>query len=414
LVTIYLDNNSTTAIDSAVVDAMAECDRAGYANPGSSHAAGRRARRVLEQARDEVGLLLGADLSGMTADRVIFTSGGTEANNLALLGMAAAVVKAVRDRGRGARSQEPGVSEGGPLHAIISAIEHPSVVGAAEQLERLGWRVDRLGVNSSGVVKIDEFEQMLTAETRLVSVMLGNNETGVVQPVGEIARICRSRGIVVHADAVQAVGKIGVNFRELDVDAMSVAAHKFHGPRGIGALVIRHGVQVEPILFGGFQQAGIRPGTESVTLTVGMAAALRTWNAQAAAHEQFLRELRDSFEAQLRDAWPGVIINGGESERLPHTSNVSFPGLDRQAMLLALDMAGISCSTGSACASGSNEPSPVLRAMGLDDAIVGSALRFSFGRTNTRDEVAEAVRRIVKVAGELQSQKSRPKSREMA
>jgi cysteine desulfurase len=414
LAEIYFDNNSTTTADPAVLDAMAECDRQGIANPASSHAAGRRARRVLEEAREEVGLLLGADLSGMAADRVIFTSGGTEANNLAVLGLGVAATKLGRSRSEGDRRQETGDCAAGPWHAIISAIEHPSVVGAAEQLDRTGWRVDRLGVSSLGVVRVDAFERLLTPETRLVSIMLGNNETGVIQPVREITAICRDRGTVVHTDAVQAVGKIAVNFRDLGVDAMTVAAHKFHGPRGIGALLLRSGVALEPILFGGFQQTGLRPGTESVSLAVGMAAALRIWQDEAAARESHLRELRDSFEAQLLAAWPELVINGGESERLPHTSNVSFPGLDRQAMLLALDMAGICCSTGSACASGSNEPSPVLRAMDLDEAIVGSALRFSFGRTNTPAEVDEAVRRIVQVAKDSKARKVASKTGETA
>lgn len=409
---IYLDNNSTTPVDAAVIAAMAECDRQGYANPASSHAAGRTARRVLEAAREEVGTLLGANLAGMAADRVIFTSGGTEANNLAILGLAAAALKTTSGRQEtGERRVETAAL---PPRAVISAIEHPSVLGPAQQLERLGWRVDRVGVSRAGVAQLDELERLLSPETRIASVMLGNNETGVVEPVAEIAAICRARGIVVHTDAVQAVGKIGVSFRDLDVDAMTVAAHKIHGPRGIGALILRGGVPIEPILFGGFQQAGLRPGTESVTLAVGMAAALRIWHDRAADCERHLRELRDSFEAQLAAAWPGLIVNGGEAERLPQTSNVAFPGVDRQAMLLALDMAGICCSTGSACASGSNEPSPVLRAMGCDEEVVGSALRFSFGRPNTLAEVGDAVARIVKLANELRVRKPGCAGREIS
>ncbi|MEX2186248.1 MAG: cysteine desulfurase family protein [Pirellulales bacterium] len=411
---IYLDNNATTPLAEAVAAAMAECDRAGYANPASSHAAGRRARRVIEEARDEIGRLLGADSSGVSGDRVVFTSGGTEANNLAVLGLAAAV-GGRHGRGRqetGDRRELAGDSagdlvEGLQPHAIISAIEHPSVVGPAEMLARLGWRVDRLSVSAAGVVRAEEVERLITADTRLVSVMLGNNETGALQPVAEIAAICRQYGIAVHTDAVQAVGKIAVDFRSLGVDAMTVAAHKFHGPRGIGALVLRSTAQIEPILFGGFQQAATRPGTESVTLAVGMCAALRLWRADAERRERQLRELRDSFEAALRAGWPGLVVNGMEAARLPHTSNVSLVGLDRQALLMALDIAGIYCSTGSACASGSNEPSPVLLAMGCDDAVVGSALRFSFGISNTAAEVSEAVSRILKVANDLQSRKKR-------
>jgi cysteine desulfurase len=396
---IYLDNNATTPLGELVAAAMAECDRAAYANPASSHAAGRRARRGLEDAREEIGRLLGANLSGMSADRVIFTSGGTESNNLAILGLAAASL--------GWHGPQPVQHENATdrPHAIISAIEHPSVAGPAEHLVKLGWRVDRLPVSGSGVAKVAAVEPLLTAQTRLVSVMLGNNETGVVQPVAEIAALCRSREILVHTDAVQAVGKTPVDFRGLGVDAMTVAAHKFHGPAGIGVLVVRSGVTVEPLHFGGFQQAATRPGTESVTLAVGLREALRIATGELPARTQHLRELRDSFEAALAVGWPGLVVNGRDAERLPHTSNVAFPGLDRQALLMALDLAGVFCSTGSACASGSNEPSPVLLAMGCEEAVVASALRFSFGIQNTPADVAQAASRILKVANDLRTRK---------
>lgn len=401
---IYLDNNATTPLTEPVAVAMAECDRAVYANPASSHTAGRRARRVLEDAREEIGRLLGANLSGMAADRVIFTSGGTESNNLAILGLAAASL--------GWHGPQP-VQHENPAdrpHAIISAIEHPSVAGPAEQLARLGWRVDRLSVSASGVAKVEALEPLLNAQTRFVSVMLGNNETGVVQPVGEIAALCRSRKILIHTDAVQAVGKTPVDFRSLGVDAMTVTPHKFHGPVGIGVLLVRSGVTLEPLHFGGFQQAATRPGTESVTLAVGLREALRIATTELPARIQHLRELRDSLEATIAAGWPGLVVNGRTAdnltaERLPHTSNVAFLGLDRQALLMALDLAGVYCSTGSACASGSNEPSPVLLAMGCEEAVVGSSLRFSFGIQNTAAEVAEAVRRILKVANDLRTRK---------
>jgi cysteine desulfurase len=337
----------------------------------------------------------------------VLTSGGTESNNLALIGMAAASVGGWDKLWQSGDNGGSAFGSATRPHAIISAIEHPSVVGPAEQLARLGWRVDRLGVSSFGVVRVEEIERLITADTRLVSVMLGNNETGVLQPVAEISAICRRYGISVHTDGVQAVGKIAVDFRSLGVDAMTVAAHKFHGPRGIGALVLRSTARIEPVLFGGFQQAATRPGTESVTLAVGMLSALRLWRDEAERREQHLRELRDSFERTLRAGWPGLVVNGAEAARLPHTSNVSFVGLDRQALLMALDLAGVCCSTGSACASGSSEPSPVLLAMGCDEAVVGSALRFSFAATNTIEEVAAAAHRILNVATSLQTPKKR-------
>jgi cysteine desulfurase len=352
---------------------MYECDRAGYANPASAHQPGRAARRVLEAAREAIGQILGAKLSGMDADRVIFTSGGTEANNLALHGL----------------------SRGAPAHAVVSAIEHHSVSQFAKQLEREGWRIDRLGVDSSGVVQTEQLEPLLRGDTRFAAVMLGNNETGAIQPIAELAAICQRQGVPLHTDAAQAVGKIRVNFRELGAATLSAAAHKFHGPRGIGVLLVRAGVEIEPLLRGGFQQGGIRPGTESVTLAVGMQRALELWQAEADERAKRMSELRDSLEAGLRQGWPDLVINSQAAPRLPQTSNVAFPGLDRQALLMALDLAGVACSTGSACASGSSEPSPMLLAMGADDAVVGGSLRLSLGAQTTQAEVGEAVRRIL-------------------
>ena len=380
---IYLDHNATAPILPEVAEAMAECYRRGDANPASSHALGRAARRVLEAARDAVGNILGAKLSGMDADQVIFTSGGTEANNLALRGLAGTQ----------------------PAHAIISAIEHPSITGLAEQMQLEGWQISRLGVDSSGVVQVDRLEPLIQSDTRLVAVMLGNNETGAIQPIAELAEICNRRGIPLHTDAAQAVGKIDVNFRSLGVTTMSVAAHKFHGPCGIGVLIIRQGVPLQPLLRGGFQQAGIRPGTEPVALAIGMQRALELWQQAAEPRETRLREFRDSLEAGLRRGWPNLVINSQSAPQLPHTSNVSFPGLDRQALLMALDQAGVACSTGSACASGSSDPSPVLLAMGLDQVVVEGSLRLSLGATTTAAQIDEAITRILtccqRLAGEM-------------
>jgi cysteine desulfurase len=405
--TIYLDNNATTPMLPEVLEAMAECAREAFANPASQHGPGREARRRLEAAREQIARLLGAETAGMRADRVVFTSGGTEANNLALLGMMPAA----------------------PAHVVVSAIEHPSVIGAAEELNRRGHTVSRLRVLPSGVVDLDHLAELLDRRTgfqpvpddlpearrvgnqsyevapALVSVMLGNNETGVLQPAAEIARLCRAAGALVHTDAVQAAGKIPVDFRALGVDAMTVAAHKFHGPRGIGALVVRPEVPLAPILFGGFQQAGLRPGTESPMLAVGMAQALELAHQAGCERTALLSALRDRFEEQLLAALPDVVINGALAPRLPHTSSMAFPGVDRQALVMALDLAGVACSTGSACASGSSEPSAVLVAMSCPPSVVSSALRFSFGVQNTSFEVDEAARRIVKAVSDLRRRK---------
>jgi cysteine desulfurase len=385
---IYLDNNATTPLRVEVAAAIAQCYAAGYANPASAHAAGRRARQVLEDAREGIARILGVDLASRQRDRLIFTSGGTEANNLAIFGLAGGAVAS------------------GPKHAVISAIEHPSVVAPAEVLATRGWRLDRLGVARDGVVHVDQFPDLLRDDTSFVSLMLGNNETGVLQPVEQAARLCAMRGVPLHTDAVQAAGKVAVDFRGLGAAAMSVSAHKFHGPPGIGALAVRHGVSLAPVLYGGFQQEGLRPGTEPVALIVGFHAALDLWHREQAAVEARLRALREKFESSLLAACPELVVNGATAPRLPHTSNVAFPGLDRQALLMALDLAGVACSTGSACASGSSEPSPTLVAMGCEKAIFEGSLRFSFGALTSDEDVDEAVRRILLVYNDLRAGRS--------
>jgi cysteine desulfurase len=271
-------------------------------------------------------------------------------------------------------------------------------------LEKQGWRIDRLPVSAYGVARLDRLAELLTPQTALVSVMLGNNETGVLQPVAEMAAACRAAGVPMHTDAVQVVGKLPVDFRRLGVDVLTATAHKFHGPGGIGVAIVRGDLEFEPLMWGGFQQGGVRPGTESVPLAVGMYVALEKWEREQTHRRSVLVELRDSLEGGLRAQWPDLVVNGIEADRLPHTSNISFPGLDRQALLMALDMAGVACSTGSACASGSNEPSPVLLAMGCDEAVVGGSLRFSMGATTTADEICQAVARILKVVNDLHRQ----------
>jgi len=385
---IYLDNNSTAPLLPEVADAMRECYARGYANPASQHQPGREARQVLEEAREGIARILGADVDRFDGDRLIFTSGGTEANNLAL---------------RGLSGKPPG-------RIIISAIEHPSVSDTANAMQAEGWDVQQLPVDSSGRVRPEALPPLLDEGTRLVSVMLGNNETGVLQPVEELAAVCNAVGIPLHTDATQVVGKLPVRFRELGVAALTFAAHKFHGPRGIGGLVIRNDVTLQPILRGGFQQGGLRPGTEDVALPVGMHAALASWEAEQEQIASHLLSLRDEFESSLRAERPDIVIHGAAAERLPHTSNVAFPGLDRQALFMALDCVQIACSTGSACASGSSEPSPVLQAMGLDSTLVEGSVRLSFGRQNSIAEVAAAVKRILNACNNLERGKTSSKS----
>jgi cysteine desulfurase len=381
---IYLDHNATTPTRPEVLEAMLRCSRQGLANPASQHRPGQQAHRLLEDAREKAAAILGAELAGPQPDRLIFTSGGTEANNLAVLGLSRAAAR------------------GQPGQVIISSIEHPSVFQPAEHLLDEGWRVDTLPVNRDGVVRVEPLVAILTPRTRLVSVILGNHETGVLQPVEQLAPICQAAGVPLHTDAVQVVGKLPVHFRALGVSALSLAAHKFQGPLGIGALLLRAGVPLEPLLFGGHQQGGLRPGTESLALVVGMATALELWQQEQEAHRQRLTALRERFEQGLRAGTAELVVNGATAERLPQTSSVAFPGLDAQVLLLALDMAGVACSVGSACSSGSSELSPTLRAMGLPTEVLTSSLRFSLGATTTADEVDEAVRRILHVICQLQ------------
>lgn len=376
---IYLDHNATTPLDPAVADAMAAVWAAGPTNPASQHAWGRQARHWLEEAREGIALLLGAKTTGMDADRLIFTSGGTEANHLAI-------------RGIGSTNRR----------LITSAIEHPSVLATAEQLLSEGWSVERLSANANGMIEIGVLPDLLRFQPALVSLMLGNNETGVMQPIAQAAQICQRRGVPLHTDAVQVVGKLPVKFRELGIAALTCSAHKFHGPQGIGALLLHHGVELTPQMFGGFQQSGLRPGTEPVALVVGMHRAMQRWHEQHFDRTERMARLRDRLERSVIAELPAATIVGKDSPRLPHTSNIAFVGLDRQALFMALDLAGVACSTGSACASGSSEPSHVLMAMRLSEAEIRSSLRFSLGAYTTTEEVDRAAARIIKACKGLQ------------
>ena len=382
---IYLDNNATTPIDPLVADSIASIHRESLGNPASQHWAGSLARRLLEDAREAIAEVLGAHVGSGIGDRVVLTSGGTEANNLVLRGLA---------------GRTPG-------DLLVSAVEHPSVLETTASLEKEGHRVHILPVDASGVIELDALAGNLSQQTRLVSVMLANNETGVLQPIARIAELCRRAGVPFHTDAVQAVGKIPVSFTDLGVNAMSVAAHKFHGPVGIGALLLTGDLEIDPIMHGGFQQFGQRPGTEPVALAVGMARALTLWRDRGEERQTVLKQLRDEFEGLLRTE-SSLIVHAADAPRVPQTSCISFPGVDRQRLVIALDMAGIACSTGSACASGSSEPSHVLLAMGISDRCIQSAIRFSVGHQNTMAEIKAAAERIRLVYRDL---RGRPETR---
>lgn len=389
---IYLDNAATTPLLPEVAQAMLEVGLALPGNPSSQHGPGRDARRCLEEAREEIGYLLGAKSSGMDADRVIFTSGGTEAANLAIFGLNRS------DEVAGAKS------------LVISSLEHPCVSAPAGQLESQGVTVNRLPATIEGTTDLEPLAELSVGLHRLVSLMLVNNETGIRQPVEQAAELCQAAGVPFYTDATQAVSKCPVHFRDLGVAALSCAAHKFHGPTGIGALVVRHGASLTPRLHGGYQQAGLRPGTESVPLAVGMATALRIAVEDLEENNRRLRTLQKRFEQALMTGLipgeahrQGIMIQtvGDLDRRVPHISNLIFPQVDRQALMIALDLAGIALSTGSACASGSSELSPTLLAMGLSEELISSSLRFSFSALTTSEEVDEAARRILNAVSDL-------------
>ncbi|HWG45662.1 MAG TPA: cysteine desulfurase family protein [Gemmataceae bacterium] len=372
---IYLDNNASTPLLPAVWDAMRPYLTEVFGNPASAHSIGRRARRALEDAREAVAAHLGAH-----ADEVLFTSGATEANNLALFGL----------------SDDP------PAHLLASPIEHPSVIEPLRRLAESGFALDHLPVDVHGHIVADTLPNALLPDTRLVAVMLANHEMGAVQPIRRLTEILDGRALF-HCDAVQAAGKIPVHFHDLSVDTLTISAHKFHGPKGVGALLVRRSVKLRPRTWGGHQQQGRRPGTEPVALAVGLACALDHACREMTDRLIHVRQLRERFLNHLRTHAAPLVLNGPE-DGIPHTLNVSFPGLKGDLLLMNLDLAGVACSTGSACSSGSLLPSPVLQAMGVPAAVLHSALRFSLSPLLTHAEIDEAAERIVTVVTRLRRQ----------
>ncbi|MGD9855304.1 MAG: cysteine desulfurase family protein [Planctomycetaceae bacterium] len=364
---IDLDHNATTRPLPEVVETVSRVMVDAYANPGSRHATGRVARKVLEESRECVAEVLNAE-----PHEVVFTSGGTEATNLALLGFA--------DRRRGI--------------VVLPPAEHPATEETVKYLETWDFQRHTLPLDSEGRLRPEGLEDAPWEQAVWAAVLLAHNETGVIQEVEPLAARCRDHGVPLHVDAVQAVGKIEVDFHALGAATMAVGAHKFHGPRGIGALLIRKGTRLPPAQFGGHQEAGRRPGTESVALAAGMATALRLWHEQRQERTEIVHRLRDRLESALSERCPPVVINGSREHRLPNTLNIAFPGVDGDALLVALDLEGICSSLGSACASGSSEPSPILLAMGVPRDVALASLRLSVGIDNTVDEIDMAINRI--------------------
>jgi cysteine desulfurase len=376
---IYLDHNATTPCDPRVVEAMLPYFTELSANPTSrSHRPGQEAASALENARATLDRLLG----GRAPSEIVFTAGATEANNIALLGS----VEALETRSR---------------HVVSQVTEHASVLAPLAELSRRGWEISLIGVDGAGRVRLDELEAELREDTALVSLMLANNETGVIQPVAEVSELARARGALVHCDAAQGVGKIPVNVARLGVDLLSLSAHKVYGPKGIGGLWVRHRrppIEMARLIFGGGQEGGLRSGTPNVAGAVGLAKAVEL---VAPDEADRTRRLRDRLEETITGSLDGVTVNGDRARRLPNTGNLAFAGIEAGALLMSLP--DVAVSTGSACTSSQPEPSTVLRAMGLSRDLAAASLRLSVGRFTTESEVDRAAERIIEEVTRLRA-----------
>src|SRR6202040_2126151 len=379
----YLDYNATTPVDPAVLEAMLPFLTDNFGNASSIHSAGQRARAAVDRARDSVAALLGAK-----PFEIVFTSGGTESDNLAILGLISAVAPK---------------SAGGRKHIITSAIEHHAVLNSCQALEEQDIEVTYVPIGSTGVVNPDEIRRALRPETILITVMHANNEIGTIQPIEEIGPIAAEADVYFHCDAVQSAGKLPFSVNQLGVDLLSISAHKIYGPKGVGALYVRTGTPLAPQFHGGHHERDRRPGTENVPGIVGLGKAANLARANLATEPQRIAAFRDRLERAILDAISSVRVNGDATRRVPNTTNLSFAAAGGEAMLIALDLVGVACSTGAACSSGAVEPSYVLLAVGLSPDEARSSLRFSLGRQTTSEEVDFAIAAIPKVVDRLRA-----------
>lgn len=364
---IYLDNNATTSVDPAVLDAMLPYFSADFGNASSIHTFGQRARAAVETARDQVAALLNA-----RPQEIIFTSGGTESDNHAIFGIVAASAAPSR-------------------HVITTTIEHEAVLNACQALEKQGASVTYLPVSRDGLIDLDDLRKAIRPDTVLITVMHANNELGSVQPLAEIGRIATEADVYFHTDAVQSVGKISVDVKAFGLDLLSLSGHKFYAPKGIGALYVKGGTRVRPLLFGGHHQRGFRPGTENVAGIIGLGKAAEIARLSLAEDASRTAALRDRLEHSLLARIPDSHANACRAPRTPNTTNLTFPGIEGEALIISLDLKGLACSTGAACSSGAVEPSHVLTAIGLSAADARSSIRFSLGRHTTEAEIAAAL-----------------------
>jgi cysteine desulfurase len=377
---VYLDHNATTPVHPAVVEAMTKVLREDFGNPSSVHHFGQRAKAAMDQARSAVASLIGGDPS-----EVVFTSGGTESDNFAIRGTAEALDTTRR------------------RHLIATTIEHEAVLNTLKALARRGRPTTLLRVDGTGIVAPDALKEALTDDTAVVSVMHANNEIGTIQPILELARMAHDRGALFHTDAVQTAGKVTVDVRELDIDLLSISAHKFYGPKGVGALWIRRGLRLLPVLTGGKHERSRRAGTENVAGIVGMGVAATLAAAKIDEEAKRISALRDRLEEGVLRAVPGTTVNGARSPRVPNTTNISFDRIEAESLLIALDLEGVAVSTGSACSSGTLEPSHVLKAMGFPPHRTQNSIRFSLGAVNTEADVDRVVAILPGIVDKLRS-----------
>ena len=388
---VYLDHSATTPPDRRVVGAMLPYLTEKFGNASSVHSFGQEARAAVDRARREVAALIGA-----RANEIVFVSGGTEANNLAIRG--------ITDASLSRTSLANGSSDKG--HVITSSIEHSSVRGICDELEKRGWEITRLPAYEEGIVKAEDVRAALRPDTVLISVMLANNEIGTLQPIAEIGALvrekrARGRKLWFHTDAVQAAGRISLDTEMLGCDLLSLSAHKLYAPKGTGALFVRRGVRLIPQNVGGHQEREKRAGTEGVPGIVAFGAAAKFAREEMAERSEHDERLRDRFEAGVTERIPDIVLNGDRARRLPHLSNISFRFIEGEGLLISLDLQGVAVSTGSACSSGTLEPSPVIQALGLSDELARGAIRFSFGKDNTEEDVDYVLEVLPRVVAKL-------------
>jgi cysteine desulfurase len=360
---IYFDNNATTPVAEEVFDAMVPFLKDEWGNPSSIHWAGRGPRKAVEEGRERV-----AGMFNCAPAEIIFTSSGTESDNLAIKGLA----YAKKDKGN---------------HIITTKVEHPAVLNTCRHLVKDGFEVTYLDVDADGLLSLDELERAITARTILITVMFANNETGVLFPIREIGEIAKARGVAFHSDAVQAAGKTPIDLKALAVDLLTISGHKLYGPKGVGALFARRGVRLVPLVHGGHHERNRRGGTENVAGIAGLGSACVVASREMEKEAARLKALRDRLESGLKEKVPHIKVNGHPEKRLPNTANISFEFVEGESLLLNLDMKGIAASSGSACTSGSLEPSHVLTSMGLSHELSHGSVRFSLGRTNTAEDI---------------------------